>query len=67
MEVVVSACLWRCPGETVQLRRFPALPHPPSLVSLSGVFWPLATTGAIPRTGVSGIPAGPPGLESLTQ
>ena len=39
------------PRRNSQLRRCPALPHPPSLCALSGVFWPLAKTGAILRTG----------------
>ena len=52
----VSAYLWRFPGETVSCGAAQFDPsRPPRFLGL-GCFWPLATTGAIPRTGFQAPP-----------
>ena len=47
----VSADLWRCPGETVSCGATQFDPSRPPRFLCLGCFRPLATTGAIPRTG----------------
>ena len=54
----VSAYLWRCPGETVSCGAAQLYPTRPPLVLCLGFFWPLVTTGAIPRTGFQVSPRG---------
>ena len=54
----VSAYLWRCPGETVSCGAPHLYPTRPPLVLCLGFFWPLVTTGAIPRTGFQVSPRG---------
>ena len=48
----VSVDLRRCPGETVGYGAAQLDPTRPPLLLCLGFFWPLATTGAIPRTGL---------------
>ena len=52
----VSADVWRCPGETVSCGAAQFDPSRPPRFLCLGCFRPLATTGAIPRTGFQAPP-----------
>ena len=63
-EGVVSAYLWRCPGETVSCGAAQFVPLSPSLVSLSGVFLAAGHNGRHPKNWLSGNPTVQPAVQA---